>query len=121
MVEKIVSRAVKKLASHSVKIKRDQWLKEAVQAEESGSIITARSIIKETMEFGMEDYLEVGEVSEKERGKVCKRVWTENAEACVAQGAIETGRALYFNAITKLPVKKSLWFNAIKLEETYGN
>lgn len=32
----------------------------------------------------MEDYFEVSEVNEKERAKVYRRVWTENAEACVA-------------------------------------
>ena len=72
------------------------------------------------MEYGMEDYFEgegIAEVSEKEKIKTFKRVWTENAEACVAQNAIETARALYFNAIKKYPQKKSLWFNAIKLEE----
>ena len=39
------------------------------------------------MEYGMEDYFEgegITEVSEKEKIKTFKRVWTENAEACVA-------------------------------------
>lgn len=50
-----------------------------------------------------------------------KRIWIENAEACVNQGAIETARALYFNALHEYPMKKSLWFNAIKLEEQHGS
>jgi hypothetical protein len=61
-------------------------LKEAVLAEESGSIITCRSIIKETMKYGMDEFLE-GHLQndaqhEKERVIVYKRVWNENAEAC---------------------------------------
>jgi pre-mRNA-processing factor 6 len=46
------------LIKHGVQIKRDQWLKEAVNAEESGSIVTCRSIIKETMHYGMDEYIE---------------------------------------------------------------
>ena len=118
-VEKIVSRAIKKLSTHGIKINRDQWMQEAVTAEESGSIITCRSIIKETMTYGI-DELTVTDLSEKDRIKAMKRVWNENAEVCVNKGSIETARAIYFNAINMHPMKKSLWFNAIKLEEEHG-
>jgi len=119
-VEKIVSRAIKKLSSHGVKIRREDWLKEAVIAEEAGSIITARAIIKETMLYGIDEVLTDG-ISEKEKVKILKRVWNENAEACVAQGHIETARAIYFNAVNLHQQKKSLWFNSIKLEEEHGS
>ncbi len=119
-VEKIVSRAIKKLSSHGVKIRREDWLKEAVVAEEAGSIITARAIIKESMLYGIDEILVDG-VSDKEKVKILKRVWNENAEACIAQGHIETARALYFNALNLHPEKKSLWFNSIKLEEDHGS
>lgn len=121
-VEKIVSRAIKKLSSHGIKIKRDQWLREATVAEESGSVVTCRAIIKETMAYGMEEYYDNNDstTNEKERVKVMKRVWNENAEACITQNSIETARAIYFNAIALHPLKKSLWFNAIKLEEQHG-
>lgn len=60
-------------------MKRDQWLQEAVNAEHSGSIITCRSIIKETMLYGMEEQLEsVGlgpDSSEKDKVKAYKTVW----------------------------------------------
>ena len=82
-VEKIVNRAIKKLSSHGIKIRRDDWLKEAVVAEEAGSIVTSRAIIKETMMYGIDEILIDG-ISEKEKGKVLKRVWNENAEACIA-------------------------------------
>jgi pre-mRNA-processing factor 6 len=113
-----VGRAIKKLSTSGVKVKRDQWLREATLAEESGSVFTCRSIIKETLDYGLEEYLEgIATDDEKEKVKVIKRVWTENAEACVEQGAFETARALYFQAIKRYPHKKSLWFNAIKFEE----
>lgn len=70
----------------------------------------------------MEDYLEGINVEiEKEKVKVYKRVWLENAEACIGQGAIETARAIYFNAIKLYPHKKSFWFSAINLEEQSGS
>jgi pre-mRNA-processing factor 6 len=96
-------------------------LQEATVAEESASIITCRAIIKETMQYGMDEYLEgIATENEKERVKTMKRVWNENAEACINRGSIETARAIYFNAINLYPMKKSLWFNAIKLEEEHG-
>ena len=94
-------------------------MQEAVTAEESGSIITCRAIIKETMTYGI-DELTVSDLSEKEKIKAMKRVWNENAEACINKGSIETARAIYFNAINIHPMKKSLWFNSIKLEEEHG-
>ena len=54
LVEKIINRAIKKLGK-SIALKRDQWLMEAVLAEECGSVATCRAIIKETMDFGMDD------------------------------------------------------------------
>lgn len=55
--------------THGFRIKREQWLKEAVAAEESGSIVTCRSIIKETMHYGLEEYIEDSTLDEKEKKK----------------------------------------------------
>jgi pre-mRNA-processing factor 6 len=43
------------------------------------------------------------EMSEKDKIKAMKRVWTENAEACINKGSYETARAIYFNAIHIYP------------------
>lgn len=103
-------------------MKRDQWLKEAVIAEESGSLVTCRAIIQGTMEYGMEEYMgENATDNIKEKVKVLKRVWLENVDACIAQSAIETARAIIFNAIKLYPMKKSFWFHSIKLEEQCGS
>lgn len=58
---------------------------------------------------------------EHEKQKQLRKIWKENADECVRQSAIETARALYFNAIKEFPLKKSLWFNAIQLEEQFGS
>lgn len=115
LVDKIISRAVKKLSKHELRIKRDLWLQEAVFAEQSDSIVTCRAIIKHTMHYGLEDLVETY-AEEKEKLKQVRQVWLDNAEACVKNGAIESARALLFHAITEFPTKKSLYFEAIKLE-----
>lgn len=69
----------------------------------------------------MEEFMEGVSDNPKEKVKVLKRIWLENADACIAQSAIECARALYFNAIKLYPHKKSFWFHAIKLEEQCGS
>jgi pre-mRNA-processing factor 6 len=88
------------LAAHGFNIKRDQWLREATLAEESGSMVTCKSIIKETMYYGMDEFIEPSTTDEREKRKQIKRVWVENAQSCLEQGAIETARALYSNALS---------------------
>lgn len=111
-MQKIIGKAVKRLNKHGVKLKREQWLREAVNAEQGDSIVTCRSIIKETMHYGLEDYVEEY-ADEKEKLKQVRRIWIENGDDCLKQGAIETARALYYNALFEFPKKKSLWFSAI--------
>ncbi len=72
------------------------------------------------MYYGMDEFIEPSTTDEREKRKQIKRVWVENAQSCLEQGAIETARALYSNALSQFQEKKSLWFNAIKLEEQYG-
>ena len=51
---------------------RDQWLAEAVIAEQADSLVTCKAIIKETMQFGLEiDSF----ASDKERQKQTKQIW----------------------------------------------
>lgn len=72
------------------------------------------------MKHGMEDLIEQN-AEEEERNKQMRKVWKDNAAECVRQEAIETARALYFNAIALFPSKKSLWYEAINLEERVGS
>lgn len=72
------------------------------------------------MNYGLDEYIEE-QADEQEKKKQKKNVWVDNAEECLNRGAIETARALYFNALIEFPQKKSLWFAAIKLEREFGN
>lgn len=72
-------------------------------------MITCKAIVKETMDFG----LELDEfMDEKEKKKQTRQVWLENVDACINQGAIETGKAIIMNAIALDSSKKSLWMRA---------
>ena len=55
-MSKILKRAIKNLKKKKdhVKISRDQWLNQAVLAEQADSMVTCRAIIHETMELGLD-------------------------------------------------------------------
>ena len=92
-----------------MKLSRDQWLQQAVLAEQGDSLVTCKAIVKETMDHG----LDLDEfMNEKEKKKQTRQIWLENIDACVNQGAIETAKAIITNAITLDSGKKSLWMRA---------
>lgn len=115
IVDKIISRAIKKLIKLNIKIKRDQWLMEAIYAEQSESVLTCKAIIKMTMHHGLDDLVEPT-AEEDEKLKQVRRIWIENADACISKGSIETARALISNALLEFPNKKKLYLKAIKIE-----
>jgi len=106
-VELIIKRALKALTNNQVIIERDQWLKEAENAEKSGAKVTCQSIVREVVGLSIED---------EDR----KRTWTEDAESSLSRDAIETARAIYAHALTVFPGKKSLWLRVAHLEKTHG-
>lgn len=55
-----------------MKLSRDQWLAEAVLAEQADSLVTCKAIVQQTMNFGLEiDSF----ASEKEKQKLTKEIW----------------------------------------------
>ncbi len=106
-VKNIIKRAVKSLSVHGVVIDREQWIKEAQNAEKSGFVGTCQAIVRETIGIGVE---------EEDR----KATWIEDAESCLAQGSVQTARAIYAHAITAFPTKKSIWLRNAYLEKSYG-
>lgn len=107
LVPQIIKRALKVLSGNGVSIEREQWLKEAQECEANEMIITAQSIIEQVIGIGVE---------EQDR----KRIWTEDAESCIAQGKMACARAIYAYALQVFPKKKSLWLKVANLEKTHG-
>ncbi|KAL6074511.1 Pre-mRNA-processing factor 6 [Balamuthia mandrillaris] len=106
-VNNIIKRAVKSLSAHQVVIDREQWIKEAENAEHSGFPATCQAIVRETIGIGVED------VDRKD-------VWMEDAESCLAHGSVQTARAIYAHALTVYPGKKSIWLREAYLEKNHG-
>ena len=106
-VKLIIKRTIKSLTAHQVVIDREQWIREAENAERNGAVVTCQSIIKETIGIGVED---------EDR----KRTWMDDAEARIANGCLETARAIYAHALTVFPTKKSIWLRVAHLEKNHG-
>ena len=72
MVSKIVDRAIKSLSAAGVEINKDFWMRDAMDAEKSGSILTCQAIIKAVVGVGVE---------EEDR----KDTWMEDAKVCIKE------------------------------------
>ena len=111
LVPKLLRKGIKNLEKN-VKITREQWLKEAYDAEMSASIVTAKAIIHETKNIGIDDI---------EDAEENKRIWLETGENFLDKGAIEWSRAMIEWAWKVMPKDPSVWLKAIDLEKKYGN
>lgn len=72
MVPEIINKALKSLSAAAVEINKDFWMKDAMDAERAGSILTCQAIIKAVIGIG---------VDEEDR----KDTWMEDAESCINQ------------------------------------
>lgn len=86
-IENIISRGMQVLKKNGVKIKREDWLNEAMLAEKSGNGLTSSAIIKLTISIVTEGLDE----DDKER------VWLEEAEMCEHKENPLTARAIYYS------------------------
>ena len=82
-------------------------MKDAIDAEKGGSILTCQSLVKNIINTGVE---------EEDR----KDTWLEDADSATAQGAYECARAIYAHALATFPTKKSIWLPAAYFEKSHG-
>lgn len=108
--EVITRRAVQSLARENAMLKREEWIHEAEVCESEGALVTARGIIRETLGYGLDE-------DDDDR----KIIWTEDAQASVSRGRLETARAIYAYALRVFPTSKTLWRAAADLEKTQGS
>ncbi|CAG2114082.1 unnamed protein product, partial [Medioppia subpectinata] len=107
MVQKIIDRAITSFTATGVEINREQWLKDAMETEKSGSVQTCQSIVRAVIGYGIDD---------EDR----KHTWLEDAENFANQDAFECARAIYGHAIKTFPYKKSIWLRAAYFEKNHG-
>lgn len=107
-IELLIKRAIEVLKSNMVEINRDEWIKDAEEAEKSGSKVTAQKIIQKVVSIG---------VDEQDK----KHTWIADAESCEEHGFYECARAIYSVAIAQLPNKKGIWKRAAAFEKEHGS
>lgn len=105
VIEKVIRRALEILQKNGFKIKREEWLNDAILSEKSSNPLTCAAIIKETLGFSLE---------EEDR----MRVWLEEAESCQSKGNPTTARAIYDLICSTYPHDKSSWLKAIQFESS---
>jgi pre-mRNA-processing factor 6 len=106
-IEMIINRAVSALSAKGANLSREQWLREAENCEQSGSVLTCQAIIRATIAL---------DIDEEDR----KHTWMDDADGCVSRRSIETARAIFAHALKVFPGKKSVWRRAAFLEKEHG-
>ncbi|KAH9812567.1 PRP1 splicing factor, N-terminal-domain-containing protein [Melampsora americana] len=106
-IEGLMSKGVAALKKNGAELPREQWIKEAEKCESQKSIVTCQAIIKATIHLDIED---------EDR----RDVWLEDAQSSLANGYIETARAIYAYALNVYPNKSEIWRKAADLEKSHG-
>lgn len=90
-----------------VEINREQWLKDAVESEKGGAVLTCQALIRNIIGEGIDEQDQAD-------------TWIEDAQSCQHEGAQECARAIYTHARKLHPAKKQLWLEAADFEKKHG-
>jgi len=94
-IVKMIGKSLKVLEKNRTIMKREDWLKEAMIAENSGNPFTCEAIIIGTIGLNL---------SEEEKEKA----WLEDSENCEKNGFIQTARNIYMYMASYFKGRKSL-------------
>ncbi|KAJ0394493.1 hypothetical protein P43SY_009538 [Pythium insidiosum] len=103
-IDRILQVALKSLGKHRVVLNRESWLQEAEACERADAPLTCGAIVRACLDLG---------VDPEDR----KRTWVDDAETCIAHGALRTAQAILAFALQVFPTKKSIWLRAVALEK----
>ncbi|KAL1596258.1 U4/U6 x U5 tri-snRNP complex subunit Prp1 [Nothophoma quercina] len=106
--DKIMERAVKALIKENAMIKREEWLAQAEICEEEGDKVTAGSIVKATIGWGLDE--------DDER----RDTWLEDAKSISNRGHYETARAILGHCVSIFPYSTTVWHASADLEKHHG-
>lgn len=107
-LDKTMVAAVNALRKAGALLSRDQWLKEAEQADRDGSPLTCAAIVYATMHIDLD-------VEDQ------RRVWLEDAQGCIERGHTSTARAILHGALREYPDALDIWQLAARLERVHGD
>jgi pre-mRNA-processing factor 6 len=108
LCDKIMERAVKALIKENAMIKREEWITQAEICEEEGAVVTAGSIIRATVGWGLDE--------DDER----RDIWLQDAKDSIARGRYGTARAILGHAVTVFVLSTTVWHALVDLEKRYG-
>ncbi|KAF3045187.1 hypothetical protein E8E12_010484 [Didymella heteroderae] len=106
--DRIMERAVKALIKENAMIKREEWLAQAEICEEEGDKVTAASIVKATIGWGLDE--------DDER----RDIWLEDAKSISNRGRFETARAILGHCVSVFPYSTTVWHASADLEKHHG-
>ncbi|KAH6643668.1 PRP1 splicing factor, N-terminal-domain-containing protein [Boeremia exigua] len=106
--DRIMERAVKALIKENAMIKREEWLAQAEICEEEGDRVTAASIVKATVGWGLDE--------DDER----RDIWLEDAKSISNRGRYETARAILGHCVSIFPYSTTVWHASADLEKHHG-
>lgn len=109
LVGSLIKRSIEELTEKGVDINRDEWLKEAVDADRANFKVTCREIIKRVIGC---------KISEENKLKV----WLGDVKIFIADGSIDCARAVFSTMVedTKFGRTESVWFDYANFERQYG-
>ncbi|RYZ14982.1 MAG: hypothetical protein EOO70_07255, partial [Myxococcaceae bacterium] len=111
LVPKIIEKMLFSLEQYQVSLKREDWLKEAVECERIGAVATCRELVRRTAHLQLDE-------------EDVKKTWLDDINHCLYATqpvALETARALADVAITRFTSKRSIWLQAILVEQEFGS
>lgn len=110
MVRRIIEKMVLSLTQLGVVTKREDWLEDAVSAEQSGALVTAAMLLECTACEGVDE-------------QDLKNVLMDDIQHCLTHytpPALHCARSLLELALRRYPNKKSVWLQGIILEQEHG-
>ncbi|KAF2274647.1 TPR-like protein [Westerdykella ornata] len=108
LCDKIMERAVKALIKENAMPKREEWITHAEVCEEEGAIVTAGSIIRATVGWGLDE--------DDER----RDTWLQDAKDSMARGRYGTARAILGYAVSVFSQSTTVWHALADLEKRHG-
>lgn len=99
MVEETIDRALIFFADNSVEIVRQDWIQEAINAENEGILKCCLAILKSV----------IGVYRDSEN---CDKTWLKNAENCSLAKAYKCANEIYAHLLKNCPEKKEIWLHA---------
>ena len=107
-VNELIKRGVKTLSNNGVSIIREDWIKEAIILEQSGSVLTAKSIIKNCLNIGLEQDQKI-------------KTFTADLQLLFDSQCKESFRFMSQLVIEQFPKSKKLWKTVVFIEKQYAD